>query len=61
MKVKVELEYEFDSIYESEEDVEEWIKYDLGLEETLHDSNHIYSSKIDYKITDFNCEIEEKP
>lgn len=61
MKVKVELEYEFDSIYESEEDLEEWIKYDLGLEETLHDSNRIYSSKIDYKITDFNCEIEEEP
>lgn len=56
MKVNVNLEFEFDSVYESQEDVVEFVKYILGLDESISSKNNIYSSRVKYEVTKFELE-----
>lgn len=54
MKVKVELEIEFNKDYNME-DVEEYLDYKIGSACSILTKNHLYKDEVELLVTDFNC------
>lgn len=54
MKVKVELEFEFEEEYNMK-DVEEYLEYHLGNLRSILTKNSLYKDEVELYATHFNC------